>query len=221
MKDLNNIEEQFRQQLQQMDVKTTANSEEMWSRIESNLGSKRRLAWYWVAGALVMLVIGFVIGYFLANPTTVTQHYQNSAPDLPHYTTTEQSFGDAQSNQLQHSSDPSTSTDNTSISKEKKSSSISTSTAIMGTPKSNREKAPTQDLSSHPMKMEMKNMNSNEAPKSEKAELTTLVDETAQSKAEELNSEEKLLFKPLLHSLSPLSTHVSNWASLINLKLPY
>ncbi|MEN9348970.1 MAG: hypothetical protein RLZZ77_2481 [Bacteroidota bacterium] len=209
MKDLNNIEEQFRQQLQQMDVKTTASSEEMWSRIESNLGSKRRLAWYWVAGALVMLVIGFVIGYFLANPTTVAQHYQTSVPDLPNYTTTEQSFGNAQSNQFQHSSDPSTSTDNTSISKEKKSSSISTSTAIMGTPKSNREKAPMQDLSSHPMKMEMKNMNSNEAPKSEKAELTIMVDETAQSKTEELNSEEKLLFQPLLSKGNPPHLAVS------------
>jgi len=92
MNELNNIEEQFRQQLQQMDVKTTASADEMWSRIEGQLPAKRGIAWYWIAGGAALLLLGLGIGYFLANEKTVAQQYQGESHNLPVNTPTERSF---------------------------------------------------------------------------------------------------------------------------------
>lgn len=92
MNDLNNIEEQFRNQLQEMEVSTKASAADMWTRIEGELPPTRRIAWYWVGGAIALLILGFGVGYFIANPKNVAQQYTGESHDLPTFQPTERSF---------------------------------------------------------------------------------------------------------------------------------
>ena len=109
MNDLNNIEEQFRNQLQEMEVSTKASAADMWTRIEGELPP----AWYWVGGAIALLMLGFGVGYFIANPKNVAQQYTGESHDLPTFQSTERSFDSAPV-------DTPSSTNNPSISSDKK-----------------------------------------------------------------------------------------------------
>jgi hypothetical protein len=73
MKELKNIEEQFRQELLGMDIPETRSSDELWSGISSGLAEpqKRRISYAWLILLFALMSAAFGAGYASANRSAI------------------------------------------------------------------------------------------------------------------------------------------------------
>jgi hypothetical protein len=95
MKELKNIEEQFKQELLGMDIPPTRSSDELWGGISAQLDvpTKKRRGLIWTAGFLALLGIAFFAGYTAANRSVRANKTNVLTTDIPNwkYQNTQQS----------------------------------------------------------------------------------------------------------------------------------
>lgn len=84
MKELKNIEEQFRQELLGMDIPETRSSDELWSGISPGLAEpqKRRISYGWWILLLALMSAAFGAGYSFANQTAFAEKMNVFTPSL-------------------------------------------------------------------------------------------------------------------------------------------